>query len=501
MGALSLARQRARPLPDGLTAALLFAAVALVLRMPLFGNPVVDLDEQFYLLVGERMLHGALPYADIWDRKPIGLFLIYAAASAMGGATPYGGVIAYQLIAWASVSATSFVIYRLARMIAPRAGAIWAGISYPLYLMIFSCVGGQSPVFYNLLMASGALLLVSAYRERDAGSLALRGAGVMLLAGVAMQIKYTAVFEGFAFGLPLLARAFTRFRAPARAAATALWIACALLPTAAVWTWYAGAGHGAEFVQSNFTSIFGRRMPPGPAVWRLVKETAALTPFWLAILAARRLPGHAQGDHPEARPLLLYWAASAVFGFLVFGSWLDHYVAPLLAPLAVIAAPAFGWRAGARRMTLLMLGVGLAGGIGVTAIGLRERGNADEVERITALIRAHLGGGCLYVYEAQPVFYRTTDSCLLTRFAFPAHLSDSVEAGALGVSSTAEERRILDQRPAVVLVGQRPMEGYPNRDTRRMLMHELASGYTRFASAPLGSAHYDLYRRIDAPPR
>ncbi len=47
-----------------------FLAVALLIRGPTFGYPLLHIDEQFYLLVGDRMLHGALPYVDIWDRKP-----------------------------------------------------------------------------------------------------------------------------------------------------------------------------------------------------------------------------------------------------------------------------------------------------------------------------------------------------------------------------------------------------------------------------------------------
>ena len=58
-----------------LVAALLLC-LAVAARWQTFGNPVLGYDEQFYLLVGDRMLHGALPYVDIFDRKPIGLFLM-----------------------------------------------------------------------------------------------------------------------------------------------------------------------------------------------------------------------------------------------------------------------------------------------------------------------------------------------------------------------------------------------------------------------------------------
>ena len=77
-----------------LAVALLFLA-AFLLRMPHFGDPLYQIDEQFYLLVGDRMLHGAIPFVDIWDRKPIGLFLLFAAIRLLPG----DGILAYQLVA------------------------------------------------------------------------------------------------------------------------------------------------------------------------------------------------------------------------------------------------------------------------------------------------------------------------------------------------------------------------------------------------------------------
>ena len=68
---------------------------AFLIRIWQFGNPVIHVDEQFYLLVGDRMLQGELPYVDIWDSKPVGLFLIYAAIRMLGGE----GIYQYQIVA------------------------------------------------------------------------------------------------------------------------------------------------------------------------------------------------------------------------------------------------------------------------------------------------------------------------------------------------------------------------------------------------------------------
>src|SRR3712207_9540139 len=51
--------------------ALLLLGAALLFRAPFLGNPVIGSDEQFYILVGDRLLHGLLPYVDVWARKPV----------------------------------------------------------------------------------------------------------------------------------------------------------------------------------------------------------------------------------------------------------------------------------------------------------------------------------------------------------------------------------------------------------------------------------------------
>jgi hypothetical protein len=58
-------------------AVLLFAVA---LRWAWFGDRIAGLDEQFYLLAGDRLHRGVLPYVDFWNRKAAGLFLLYAAA-------------------------------------------------------------------------------------------------------------------------------------------------------------------------------------------------------------------------------------------------------------------------------------------------------------------------------------------------------------------------------------------------------------------------------------
>ncbi|MEC7422484.1 MAG: hypothetical protein VX648_08835, partial [Pseudomonadota bacterium] len=50
---------------------------ALAVRFPFLGDHNADIDEQLYALIGSQLWHGQLPFVDLWDRKPFGLFLLF----------------------------------------------------------------------------------------------------------------------------------------------------------------------------------------------------------------------------------------------------------------------------------------------------------------------------------------------------------------------------------------------------------------------------------------
>ena len=128
-------------------------AVAIAARAVTFGSPVVHVDEPFYLTVADMMRHGAIPYVDVWDRKPVGLFLLYWTAAIWG--LP-ASLYVYQAMAGASVVATAWLGTSLAERAGWRAGALPAALLYILWLDLADGQGGQTPVFYNLLMAGAA---------------------------------------------------------------------------------------------------------------------------------------------------------------------------------------------------------------------------------------------------------------------------------------------------------------------------------------------------------
>ena len=55
---------------------LMLAFGVFAVRLPFLGYNVLSADESVYLMIGAGMREGHIPYVDIIDRKPIGIFLL-----------------------------------------------------------------------------------------------------------------------------------------------------------------------------------------------------------------------------------------------------------------------------------------------------------------------------------------------------------------------------------------------------------------------------------------
>lgn len=452
-------------------------------RVGYFNNPLTHVDDQFYLYTGKAMLGGDLPYVDIWDRKPIGLFLIYAGMVALGG----DSVIVYHLVAAAAALATSIAIFFLAKRFASDSGALRAGIAYLALLPTMGGAGGQSPVFYNLLIAVAALLTFAAMAPSTRRW--MRMAGAMALVGLAIQIKPTTLFEGAFLALVAMTYEWRDVRSIRRVALLAAMMAgLAIAPTVAAFATYAMLGHADEMWFATVASIFMRT----PIPWADRFGDVPQMLFFLlipALIAASALATRFKRHGRDAVTLFLAgWAVAAMIGFLSVPNFFNHYTLPLILPLCVIMAPLLGDRRDG--MIFLVMAITVPIIFEFPSIhGIVH--NREGFDRNAALIKRSLHGGCLYVFYGPTQFYSATNSCHLSPYVFPDHLETTVESSALPVSPEAEVERIFRQRPTVVITGKRYFL------TRNLATGAIADRHLRCDYFPLRTMHIERGRTLE----
>ncbi len=456
----------------------LLLLVALAARAITFGNPLMHADEQFYFVVAKAMWAGQLPYVDLWDRKPLGLFLLYMPAALLP--LPWG-TLAYQALALAFVVGTAALVARFADRVGWGAGALAAGCAYILWLGVMNGPSGQSPVFYNLPVAAAAWLTVTRAADRRAGLLA------MTLMGLALQIKPAAVFEGMLFGLWLLAAEWRARRSlPALLAYAGAMMTLAALPTALSWSFYAAQGHAASWWQANVTAVLGRR--PDSPLWQ-VRNAARLLLLLSALLAMAGASRHEPAEDRATRAFLFAWLLVAVGGVVLFGGWYDHYGLPIALPASACAAGFLGGR-GRRWAAPILLTAALAGQI-KAGTDIWKHGGLADLRRLVAAVGP--GPGTLFVYSGETLLYPETARRPLSRYIFPSHFFLAREEESIGVMQADELRRILAQRPDVIVMT--PKYKSEEAHIRAVVIQVVAHEYRRVATVPVGQGLAYVYRR------
>jgi hypothetical protein len=434
-------------------------AVALILRCDTFGDPNLDDDDTFYQAVGIAMHHGALPYVDVWDRKPFGLFAIYWAIAAISAAP-----IAYQLVASLFAAGTAAVIAAIGARWAKPLGGLLAGLCYLLWLAPTQGYGGQTPLFYNLFIAGAALLVIRAGPELERGVLPRQAILAMAIAGCAITVKTTALAEALFLGLFVtwqLAR--SSLDLGVRLRQVALCAAVGAAPTLLIAIAYWAGGHGPEFWHAMVTSNLSKAPPDLFAMGvRALIMASYLSP--LLILA---LFGLMEQRGPRRRFAAL-WLAAALVGLVAVPRFYMHYALPLLVPLCVAAIPFLDKRGLGLVATAIVAGISLwlAPPFEFAATARSKA----AIDRLAEAVRYSGSDGPLMIYDGPPELYHLTGHGLVTPLTFYAHLSDLAEKDVSHLSTLAETRRVLALRPGAVVIAN-PIRSAPvNRETYRLVL-------------------------------
>lgn len=490
------ARGRGEILASPHIAALLIVTVAVATRIVAWWNPVPHVDDQFYLLAGEELLQGRWPYVDVWDRKPLGLFLLYAGIASIGG----GSMVVLNIVATGFAAATAWIIRQLGLRFATPAGATFGALAYLFVIPLIGGQTGQSPVFYNLLMAGAAWLLIDAAGLDNVASIGRRALQAMLLCGLAMAIKQVSLVEGAYFGLAFLWLMHRGGMKAGRIAVAGLvMITIALIPTALALTAYALAGREQldAFLFATVTSIFLK------GGWGASSKGAGLLFFLLhvtlllLIAVAGAVMRQREGAVVRAH-LLIGWMVAAFVGYLAVPHFFDHYALPLIVPLAVSAATCFSGRLGwAFFLTLAAFCVAQPPIRDIAT----NRYARIEFERLAAEVDEARQGGCIYVGDGPTRLYSVTGCCTVTRYLLPDHLDLAIEAGAVGVDTSAELGRILAARPAVIVTQDRRAYRYsaPYRRFVDALAAHYRPVYVSPAEAPPSVRRIIVWQRKNLP--
>jgi 4-amino-4-deoxy-L-arabinose transferase-like glycosyltransferase len=173
----------------GLLHVLLLLFAVLIVRLPSFFFSVFDWDESTFIIMGQSILNGNIPYVDAWDIKPPLAYYVYALFIAVFGKS----VLSIRLGGALCVYAASILIYKTGQALNGRI----AGLIAAVFLVVFTSTGpsGLSTMTEHILLVPVSLILYILFTFGFGRKEAFL-AGFIL--GGAILIKTSMVFESLA---------------------------------------------------------------------------------------------------------------------------------------------------------------------------------------------------------------------------------------------------------------------------------------------------------------
>jgi 4-amino-4-deoxy-L-arabinose transferase-like glycosyltransferase len=445
-------------------AAALALSWTVILRCPSYGRSTLDWDESLYLLIAQRWSAGGLPYIDIWDHKPPGLYAAFQLARLLFGSS----VMAPRLLVTLLIAGSAWLLYGLVRRVLPRSrDGLAVVLLYPAYTLTMSGLSANAEHFFIFANLVGLTYLVRAH-DLPRGSAYLRvlfAAGLSF--GVALQFKYLALFEA-----AYLTCCFAGYEVQARKLSprqllTPLMVIAfaALLPTLLAFAYFALHDAGAEFVYANFIANARHAASSSKFVelvllWLRKTRTwlSATGPLLFACALGLWLNRHIRFRRPcGVRLLVLGWVLIGLVEAAATKRFYGHYYLVTVAPLCLLTVLSLAPALTATRGATLLIAVTLTLIPAVTTVKNTYRPwrdeRVDEPQRVSQIVQAAMASGdSLHVLDDQPIIYFLSQARPVTRYVFPPLLMTEHFSAVAGIDYREEFAKILAQQPRCLVM-------------------------------------------------
>lgn len=453
-----------------ITTAILASLAAFALAVLLPGSPAYprnpERDSGVFLYVASRILEGDIPYRDLWDHKPPGVFYVDALALALGQGSwwaVWGMELLFVLFA---AGCAYFVCLRYGRLSAAFSTVAWLAAAGPL------AIGGNQTEGYALAMQFAAYAIWSG--RRPAQMRPLHWLAIGATGAVSMLFKPNLVGTWAAILIVTLLVPGER-RSVGRRFPFAIAGGLLVVVPVVLYLHFHGALWPAIDQNFNYSSAYvagadaRSRMHAAVEGLKLLGAYGGALPLLglIAIPFARRR----RGGGGVGRDLLLLCAG---IDFLLelataslSGRTYSHYYLCLLPPIAILSAAtlrALGQLVPGppRTRTLVVTFASLIvlfGGLQRVRAALLDRSpNAGTVFRDTAVELAKSvtrPGEAVLVWGAEPAVNFLADRPVPTRYSYLAPLQTTRYTTAAMIDEFQSD---LQRRPPALIIDTSPMQ-------------------------------------------
>lgn len=169
----------------------LMFSISFLLRFPFFFRDYIDRDESTFILLGQSLVDGHLPYTQLWDLKPPMVYFFFAGIIYLFGKS----FIVIRLIGTAVVALIAFYTYKIGGNVKSKEVGFWTAISCVYLLSLFGSLQGVMSEHLSMLFFLPALYLLIKNKNRRRFIIA------GLLFGISLMMKLNLAYAVLGIGI------------------------------------------------------------------------------------------------------------------------------------------------------------------------------------------------------------------------------------------------------------------------------------------------------------
>jgi 4-amino-4-deoxy-L-arabinose transferase-like glycosyltransferase len=460
-----------------------FVCLTFFLRFPAFFQSGIGPDESIYLLMARSLTEGKAPYTEFFDNKPIGIYVVFALALLVFGKS----VLSIRIAAWIAVSITSFLLYRIGKVIGndDHKVGLLAGTFYSFLTLGSGGISSDTEIFFAPFVVFAFSLLffrlVNPEEPHYQNKVTLLIIG--LLMGIALQIKQVVLFEFIGIVILVGVNLYSRYRHNISFFIKECFKGYIILvlgfftPFICVIIYYILNGHFDAFAYANFSANLVR---VGDQKWSIINfgigfliQVKTNLILWIALCLLPLYWLSSQDRNPEERKHLTYliiWFAMAFLGVCAPKSFYVHYFLQLLPSLCLLSSyliikTIWSAREIGTTRRLLILALILVTPllnivypylkVGTKSVYFRFVKGISNWGDDPAIVANYLkkqvkSEDYIYVVDYLSVIYFLVPAKIPTKYAYPPFLNSDL-AKVAGSNPVQELRSILAKKPVYII--------------------------------------------------
>jgi hypothetical protein len=289
-----------------------------------FDFSTMDWDEITYMIIGHGIRKGLIPFVDLWDIKPVGIYLIYSLSSYIFGYT----FLAIRWMTLIFIFMGSMGIYFILKKYSDRI-AMLMGLIYAYCFFYFQAgLSGNSEVYFNALEIWSIYFLLNTPQKYLSA----------FLFGISFIVKYIVVFDGLAIFSTYVILSNKLPKISLKIRKLFLLGIVIGIPFFLVTFFYYYTGHLSFFIESLLavTNRYGKTLPLISKLSSSFTFFKVFIPFILFIITLYIFRSNHRELFTKKWLIFIAWWVASWIGATWTGFLFDHYFLGTLSPIILL---------------------------------------------------------------------------------------------------------------------------------------------------------------------